>query len=601
MQTDIKPVFLILLIVLTTGCTQYQTPTDGTTSTEAYSAIETAQKNYNSVNADFLKVVELYNEAVSKGVETTRSGLLVSELKNKLSNANSLLNLALSNYNSRNYNSAKTYAEQSNSVSQEIKNNLNPVAPALENDYKQTAEKYKPLLVEAERQYKISAKYVETIQKYGVDVTPYQNQLTGLFQTLTSSKESYKNNNYIGLSTQITSIITTSQNIQKDLTDLYYTALISTSLKKAESNVTSSEAKGYLSQAKNLLLQKKFEDSVNSLNKAILTESKANIQTNLGIITQYIRNECTIEVDFPQIDTKITSLNSHIKSGNFESANDDITFLRNEVALIPENAVKVAQASRAIDDLSKLSFWWASTPDITTPTGKLTSAKQTLMRGEHKSAGESAQSVLDLTNNERSQFWNNVRSDPILGIMLSVNKLYSDPEKYSRKSVNTLSIPQIISVELIKIEFGRPIVDITDIDIQEPTILVIQTISPSPITPSKKPVDFSMDSGTQTNCGTTCRQTTATITNTGDSAAHNVCVVLTVYNSKGEQIYLNNGPIIQRCIGDLSGGQSKSESITINAECGLFYSKCIGQILTLKCQVISNEKTVQFPDKVISV
>jgi hypothetical protein len=603
MQTDIKPVFLILLIVLTAGCTQYQTPTSGTTSTEAYSAIETAQKNYNSVNADILKVVEPYNEAVSKGVETTSSGPLVSELKNKLSNANNLLNLALSNYNSRNYYSAKTYAEQSNSVSQEIKNSLNSVPPALENDYKKTAEKYKPLLTEAERQYKISVKYVETIQKYGVDVTPYQNQLNGLFQTLTSSKDAYKNNNYLGLSIQITSIITTSQNIQKDLTDLYYTALISNSLKKIESNVTSSEAKGYLSQAKNLLQQKKFEDSVNSLNKAILTESQSNIKTNLEIITKYIRNECTIEADFPQIDTRLTSLNSHIKSGNFESANDDIAFLRNEVALIPENAVKVAQAIRAIDDLSKLSFWWASTPDITTPTAKLTAAKQLLMKGDHKSAAVSAQSALDLTNNERNEFWNNVKSDPILGIILSVNKLYSDPEIYSQKSVNALLIPQTMSVELIKIEFGRPIVDITDIDIQEPSIPVIQTITPtsSPITPSKKPVDFALDPGTQTNCGATCRQTTATITNTGDSTAHNVCVLLTVYNSKGEQINLNNGPNIQQCIGDLAGGQSKSESITINAECGLFYTKCIGQTLTLKCQATSNEKTVQFPDRVISV
>ncbi|MGD1004568.1 MAG: hypothetical protein ABR887_04035 [Methanoregulaceae archaeon] len=131
---------------------------------------------------------------------------------------------------------------------------------------------------------------------------------------------------------------------------------------------------------------------------------------------------------------------------------------------------------------------------------------------------------------------------------------------------------------------------------------VIQTVIPtsSPITSSKKPVDFTLDPGTPTNCGLTCRQTTATVTNTGDETAHNVCVVLTVNNSQGEQISLNNEPNIQLCIGDLTGGQSKSEPITINADCGAFETKCIGQTLTLKCQATSNEKTVQFPDQVIS-
>ena len=160
-----------------------------------------------------------------------------------------------------------------------------------------------------------------------------------------------------------------------------------------------------------------------------------------------------------------------------------------------------------------------------------------------------------------------------------------------------------INLDPIKIEFGRPIVDITNIDIQDPTIPVIQTITPtpSPITPSKQPVDFALDPGTQTNCGLTCRETTATITNTGDSTAHNVCVVLTVSNSKGETIPLNNEVNIRRCIGDLVGGQSKSESITINADCGTFGTKCIGQTLILKCYATSNEKMVQFPDKVMPV
>jgi len=123
----------------------------------------------------------------------------------------------------------------------------------------------------------------------------------------------------------------------------------------------------------------------------------------------------------------------------------------------------------------------------------------------------------------------------------------------------------------------------------------------SPVNAADDSVGFTLDPGTPENCGLTCRQTTATITNTGSETAHNVCVELSIYNSRGERIFLNNRLTIQRCIGNLSGGQSQSEPITINADCGAFATKCIGQTLILRCRVTSDEKTGQFPDKVLSL
>jgi hypothetical protein len=131
----------------------------------------------------------------------------------------------------------------------------------------------------------------------------------------------------------------------------------------------------------------------------------------------------------------------------------------------------------------------------------------------------------------------------------------------------------------------------------------IRTIGQTPTitaTPAV-PVDFTIHSGTPSSCGLTCRQLDASITNTGFAIAHNVCIDVSMHNSKNEIINLNNEASIQRCIGDIAGGQSKTEPITINADCGAFASKCIGETLTLKTRVTSVEKTVQFPDQVIAV
>jgi len=103
------------------------------------------------------------------------------------------------------------------------------------------------------------------------------------------------------------------------------------------------------------------------------------------------------------------------------------------------------------------------------------------------------------------------------------------------------------------------------------------------------------------NCGLTCRETTATIINTGDEVAHSVCVVLEVFNENGERIFINSAPSIERCIGDIEGGSSRRETITINADCGFLGSKCIGHTLILKTRATSPEKTQTFPDSLIVV
>ncbi len=129
------------------------------------------------------------------------------------------------------------------------------------------------------------------------------------------------------------------------------------------------------------------------------------------------------------------------------------------------------------------------------------------------------------------------------------------------------------------------------------TIRQTPTITATPAVP----VDFIIHSGTPSSCGLTCRRLDASITNIGYATAHDVCIDVSMHNSKNEIINLNGGASIQQCIGDIAGGQSKTEPITINADCGAFASKCIGETLTLKTQVTSVEKTVLFPDQVIAV
>jgi hypothetical protein len=115
------------------------------------------------------------------------------------------------------------------------------------------------------------------------------------------------------------------------------------------------------------------------------------------------------------------------------------------------------------------------------------------------------------------------------------------------------------------------------------------------------PVDFILESGVPASCGLTCRQLDATLTNSGYMTAYNVCIAVSMHNSRNEVISLNGESTLNRCIGDIAGGQTITEPITINADCGMFATKCIGETLTLQTLVISDETTVRFPDQLIAV
>jgi hypothetical protein len=131
----------------------------------------------------------------------------------------------------------------------------------------------------------------------------------------------------------------------------------------------------------------------------------------------------------------------------------------------------------------------------------------------------------------------------------------------------------------------------------------IPTISETTAVISKavEPVDFLIQTGAPANCGLTCRQLDAALTNSGYKTAHNVCITVSMHNSRNEIINLNGESSLNQCVGDIAGGQTITEPITINADCGPFATLCIGETLTLLTQVVSDEKTVRFPDQVISV
>jgi hypothetical protein len=104
---------------------------------------------------------------------------------------------------------------------------------------------------------------------------------------------------------------------------------------------------------------------------------------------------------------------------------------------------------------------------------------------------------------------------------------------------------------------------------------------------------FQIDSGVPTNCGETCRQTTATLTNTGIETAHNVNINININNNAGTNVYSH-----QESLGDIQSGQSISRALTINANCGFLYKDCVGNMpLTMNVEITWDGGNQKFTKK----
>lgn len=589
----------IVVIVAISGCTNNNIPIQPIVDPKpANDAIMRSQSFYQTIQLDLSNASTPINEAKLKGIDITNSNALVSSLQNKLSNAAYILSTALSEYQNQNYPQAKSHAEQSLAIMQEVQNQLSQIRQIVENDYKATAAKYKPRLMDAERQYKIGQRYIESVQKVGqkanIDVSNQQNHLQEIMANLNKAKESYRNNNFIGLSDQINSVISTSQQVQGELTDLYYNALIIDATNKAELQVTDQEAKNYLLDTNSLRQQKKYQNAVVSLNKALVIDNQVLVLDNVNKLKQSIR-DMGLEASLRSIDDKLSSLRLHIANDKFDIVKQEIETVKTDTATTSEGIAKVADAGNVIEDTSKLNFWWAEKQDTSASNAKLVEAKRFLVQGDYASAADAASVAIDLAAFERRTFWNKVESNWILSKLLGITKLVKDPEKYELKPVERSQF-RWKNLELIRIEFDKPIADVSNIIIEDSGTPIVPTITNAPIVAQKKPVSFELNPGTPTECGTTCRQTAATLTNSGDETAHNVRVDLNIYNNIGESVYS-----IQKSLGDIPGHTSKSETVTINADCGFLYSKCLShKPLTLKSEVISDEGTFPFQDQQFS-
>jgi len=596
-------IFLVICAVLVSGCTtkelegyDNQTYAGEDNADQSSASLKQALELYNGIQTDLSAFNSKLSEMQSKGVDTIKTEQQHTSFTNEFDSAVILLYSANNAHQSKNYDTALSYASQAVSRLQSLRDSFSQLYDSLEQDYEHTVDRYKTELKDAKKQYNEAKFYVDEIGKGGIDVTSTQTTLQNAYDTLKSVEELFQQGQFSGLDSQLNDIKSMAKNIKDEATDLYFNSITQNKIEEASSFVQTSEATVFLELAGKKTLEKRYSEAIADVNKALLTEIRADINGNMEKVRDFSKSN-KLDIFLVAPEAELERVQEMISVGQFERASQSMVSVKDSLNSYIEAVAKVANSGIVVEGTEKLAFCWIESPDV--DKTDFQKAKQMLAEGNAVGAITHAETAIEEARKNQQEFWRKVKKDWICGFLLSMARMLGNPEEFEVIPVERPLLEYKDSHELVVIDFSKPPVDVGMIEITEPQPPSFDrpaVSQPPEETVSKKPIDFHIDEGNprydynlitgNVNC-----ETTATITNTGDETAHNAYAELKAYSSSSDSsLKINGNPSFRKYIGDLAGGQPHPENVNIVIGCLPGCSECL-QGLDLVLTVTSNEKT----------
>jgi len=521
-------------------------------------ALEQAFALYNRTHTDLETFNSKLSEMRSKGVDTTKTEQTHTSATNEFDNATNLLYSANSAHQYKNYDTALSYANQAISQFQSVQNTFSQLSESLKQDYQRTVNVYKIELKDTEKQYIEAKFYVDEIRKVGVDVSSTRTKLQSAFDTLSSAKDSFQQGQFSGLGSQLSNIKSTANEIKDKVTDLYFNSITKNKIEEAQPLVETSKAKTLLESAEKKRLEKRYQEAIADVNKAFFTEIHVDIDVNMEKVRDFAKSN-NLEISLVTLEACLEDAQKMINFGQFEQASQSMTSVKDSLSSYNEAIAKVVDSKKVVEDTGKLSFCWIESADL--DKTNFQKAKLLLEEGNTIDAITYADAAIEEAKNEQQKFWREVKKDWVCGFLLSMAKLFGNPEEFKIIPVERPALQYKDAQKLAVVDFSKPPVDISNIDIAEPQPPSFDEYQPpAPQIPDEPtptiPADLELEtSGSLTECGTTCRNTTAKIINKGGEIARNVYVKLTVKCSGSTVNFMDGQPFREEYIGDLAGGK----------------------------------------------
>ncbi len=564
----------VLVLVVLSGCAAEPSPspgpgpgpgpeTDGGTTdaqlrSEAEIELSQARASVESVGNRYAHLRNQTAAAERKGVNVSNVTAKLRAANRTLAAGNESLRTAERRFEAGDYRAAIDRAKAAEARADEANRTVTAAREALTGSYEAALGRARANLQRAYAEYQVAVAYVNDSAEHGANASALRATLNETRADVLAARRAIVSGRNPRRANRLSAGVTEqSRRVQNRSVTLATRAVARERISQYDSRLSSEFAGTWLTRAR----QSAANDRFGLVERRLLLAQYAE---GTAAYDDYVKRVRLREnVTLASLDRNVSALRAQVANGTVPR--ERFPQVREEAAASRNALREVNHARRAIQRAEELDSFLVHA-DTSGARRNLTAAREALSAGRYDRATALANAARASADRERERIRERYRNGWLAGIVHSLTDAFDDLTggEETRVAVEPPSLPQV-NVTPVSVDYAPPQnvttrpLDISDRPVSLPEAEPTRTEADAP----KEEVDFALETGEPTSCGLTCREVSATLTNTGNADAHDVTATMTIY-SGGQKLQTET-----HRVGTLPAG----EQVTVRKRISLSFSE----------------------------
>lgn len=478
--------------------------------------------------------------ADNEGVDITNLNKYIQDSQQYILVVENNLNSAKSELNNKKYDSIPIKINESINEFNRIQNTINQGIKSLQDGYNRSIAISQELLSNADFEIRKTEIYLIDAQNNGADISKFQDRYEQAKTISSQAVDALSSRQFKTVKSKTDIVIKSTTEIENEVLDTKYDTISKNIIHNVSKNVKDSEGLNYIKSAEQSRSNKRYEESVIFVNKAIIVTAYSMIDDEISSLEKF-SNKNQINLDLQNIKS---SINNTKNEQNIENSLNIIKQTNGLIKDLIDVTNSYIDAKIKIQNVKKLSVLWIS-PDMSQAEEYLNKSAEEINTDYHESI-KLANMATESAKKTEKETIKKIDDNLFLRLIKNIRDLITKEDIYTEK----IKINDISYIELEKAEFKPP-----DINIDKKSFKTSPSIDFQKISFAQPSI-----SGSNINKMKKISARTENIDCSNVKLGMSSYAYITIYND-GEETITNEyvDMVIGRDFGLLAGYQQKSQ------------------------------------------
>lgn len=391
--------------------------------------------------------------AEDDGVNTEKIPIYIRGSEQYISSAEKGLNSAKSYLDNKNYDNVTTSIDKTTNEFKQIQNYINQGLKNLEDEYNKTIQLSKELLSKNDYEIRKTEIYLIDAQNNGADITKFKDKYE---QTKTASAEAidaFSSRKFKIVKTKSDIIIKSSKEIEDEVLDMKFDTINKNIIQMYSRNIKGNDAINYIKSAEQSRSNKRYEESVLFVNKAIISTGTFILEEEIFELEKS-SDKNQLNLDLKNIKNFIDNSKTELNKDEIKNSLDSVKQTNILVKELTENINNYIDAKENIQKAKDLSILWI-TSDTSEAEEYLKKSLESIDKNNFEESIKLSNKAIESAKKVESQTIKKINNNLFLILVKKIRDVMSKTEKDEKMKISDLS-----DLKLEKTEFKPPEINI---------------------------------------------------------------------------------------------------------------------------------------------